>query len=164
MTPMSAEQLAQALDAKPAGRNKWKARCVAHEDRNPSLWISEAANGKTLVKCWAGCSQSEVIEALRGQGLWGAARKSAIAFMPRPKPIDDRELRWIVDDIYLLDREPRAINVWTFLQQAAEISPFALDVVSRALMKRRPPSRPFVLRWMNEYIAPVTEQATEVAA
>lgn len=164
MSRLSAEQLAEALGAKPAGRNKWKALCVAHADKNPSLWISEAANGKTLVKCWAGCSQTEVIEALRGQGLWGSPRKAAIAFMPRPKPADDRELRWIVDDVYLLDREPRAINVWTFLQQAAEISPFVLDVVSRALVRLRPSTHLLVHQWMNQYMTTALEEPTREAA
>ncbi len=46
------------------------ARCPAHDDRSPSLSISKADNGRVLVKCFAGCSQAQVIEALRSRGLW----------------------------------------------------------------------------------------------
>jgi len=45
------------------------AKCPAHDDRGPSLSICERA-GKVLVHCHAGCSQLEVIEALRALGLW----------------------------------------------------------------------------------------------
>ena len=43
--------------------------CPAHEDKTPSLSVSESS-GKILVKCHAGCSQMAVIEALRGRGIW----------------------------------------------------------------------------------------------
>ena len=46
--------------------------CPAHDDRNPSLSVSDK-NGKILVRCWAGCTQDEVIGALRGMGLWHSA-------------------------------------------------------------------------------------------
>jgi len=45
------------------------ARCPAHDDRNPSLSISQS-DGRVLVHCHAGCSQQAVIEALRRKGLW----------------------------------------------------------------------------------------------
>jgi hypothetical protein len=45
------------------------ARCPAHQDRGPSLSISESA-GKPLVHCFGGCTQATVIDALRAKGLW----------------------------------------------------------------------------------------------
>lgn len=67
---LSAETLASAL---PKGRQlrggKFLACCPAHEDKTPSLSISEV-NGKTLFHCFAGCSQGEVISALANAGLW----------------------------------------------------------------------------------------------
>jgi hypothetical protein len=45
--------------------------CPAHEDRTPSLSVSETRDGRVLVHCFAGCSQSAVIDALRRAGLWG---------------------------------------------------------------------------------------------
>ena len=51
------------------GRAKGLVHCPAHEDKRPSLSVSES-NGKILVKCHAGCSQTAVSEGLRGRGLW----------------------------------------------------------------------------------------------
>ena len=65
----TATALAKALGARRSGRG-WVAKCPAHNDRNPSLSISGADNGKILVHCHAGCSQDAVIDALRARGLW----------------------------------------------------------------------------------------------
>jgi len=46
------------------------ARCPAHDDREPSLSICDADDGKVLVRCHAGCDQVAVIEMLRARGLW----------------------------------------------------------------------------------------------
>src|SRR6266851_2738687 len=43
--------------------------CPAHDDRNPSLSVTEP-EGKVLLKCFAGCTQDAVIEELRSRGLW----------------------------------------------------------------------------------------------
>lgn len=53
-------RLDKAREVKPG---KWVARCPAHDDRNPSLHITEAEDGKLLVKCWAGCSVEKIIPA-----------------------------------------------------------------------------------------------------
>jgi putative DNA primase/helicase len=65
---MNSERILKALGAKRHGR-RWLASCPSHNDRNPSLSIVEQ-DGKVLVKCWAGCSQDEVISALKARGLW----------------------------------------------------------------------------------------------
>ncbi len=67
-----AAEIAAALQARPSGPGRWSARCPAHEDRDPSLAIRQADDGRVLVHCHAGCTQGEVIEALRGRGLWPA--------------------------------------------------------------------------------------------
>ena len=46
------------------------ARCPAHDDRKPSLSITDAEDGKILVHCHAGCDQLGVIAVLRSLGLW----------------------------------------------------------------------------------------------
>lgn len=43
--------------------NRWKARCPAHEDHDPSLSV-RLDGGTVLVKCYAGCSTLEVMRAL----------------------------------------------------------------------------------------------------
>jgi putative DNA primase/helicase len=66
---MTAEIIAKALGGRRAGGG-WIARCPAHEDRKPSLSITDAKGGKVLVRCHAGCPQARVIAALRALGLW----------------------------------------------------------------------------------------------
>ena len=56
------------------GDYKFTACCPAHDDRNPSLSVSDS-NRKILVKCWAGCSQESVIGAFRDMGLWHTASR-----------------------------------------------------------------------------------------
>ncbi len=48
-------------------------RCVAHDDKNPSLSVS-LRDGRLLVHCFSGCSQSEVVGALKEQGFWPDVR------------------------------------------------------------------------------------------
>ena len=49
---------------KSAGANKWKACCPAHDDKHPTLAISETSQGIVLLKCWAGCSTKEIVSAI----------------------------------------------------------------------------------------------------
>jgi putative DNA primase/helicase len=46
-------------------------RCPAHDDEKASLKVSTGSSGKVLVKCFGGCLQERVIEALKSRGLWG---------------------------------------------------------------------------------------------
>jgi hypothetical protein len=39
-------------------------RCPVHEDRRPSLGVKEAADGRLLVRCYAGCETADVLAAL----------------------------------------------------------------------------------------------------
>ena len=59
------DKVLSCLDkVKPAGANKWKACCPAHDDKNPSLAISETADGTVLLKCWAGCTAQSIVSAI----------------------------------------------------------------------------------------------------
>jgi len=61
-------QILQALGDRGLRRSGdgWAARCPAHEDKSPSLSITEdATTGKILLKCHAGCEVKAVMEALR---------------------------------------------------------------------------------------------------
>ena len=62
MTPV--ENLLHRLD-KLKGRNgSWTARCPAHEDRGPSLSITEKEDGRILLHCHAGCDVFRVVQAV----------------------------------------------------------------------------------------------------
>jgi putative DNA primase/helicase len=67
--PLTAQTIAKALCGRKAGGG-WMARCPAHDDREPSLSIRDAHDGKVLVRCHAGCDQERVIATLRSRGLW----------------------------------------------------------------------------------------------
>ncbi len=72
---MTAESLARALKARRSG-SCWMANCPAHDDSTPSLSISTGRDGHLLVHCHAGCRQTEVIAALRQQGLWSESEQT----------------------------------------------------------------------------------------
>jgi hypothetical protein len=57
-----------ALGGRRSGKG-WMVRCPAHDDRTPSMSVTER-DGKVLVNCKAGCSQAEVIAALKALDLW----------------------------------------------------------------------------------------------
>jgi putative DNA primase/helicase len=86
---MNAESIAKALDGQKASGG-WKARCPAHDDRTPSLSISEK-DGKPLFCCHAGCSQDAIIDALRDRGLWPKHRPNGKAKEVRRTTFDFRD-------------------------------------------------------------------------
>ena len=71
---MSARDIALALHGRPCG-DEWIARCPVpghgqgRGDKNPSLSIRDD-NGTTLFHCHGGCSQEQVINALKARHLW----------------------------------------------------------------------------------------------
>lgn len=74
---LDAEQIAFALD-KPrrVGADRYQACCPAHDDKSPSFSITQK-DERVLFYCFAGCSQGEVIDALRSLGLWPEEREPA---------------------------------------------------------------------------------------
>lgn len=59
------DKVLSCLDkVKPAGSNKWKACCPAHDDKHPSLAITETSDGTILLRCWSGCSIEKVVGAM----------------------------------------------------------------------------------------------------
>lgn len=69
MTPI--EAVLGRLDGVRRCGDGWLARCPAHEDRDPSLSLREAADGRVLLHCHAGCSFEAILAALgmRKSGL-----------------------------------------------------------------------------------------------
>lgn len=67
---MDAEAAAAILGGAKRAGTGWLCRCAAHSDKNPSLKIDDGENGKLLVKCFAGCSQNEVINGMKRVGAW----------------------------------------------------------------------------------------------
>lgn len=72
---MQAEQIAKALGNAKKVNGSWLASCPlpthgqGNGDKNPSLSISDGADGKPLFKCHGGCDQHDVFAAIRDYGL-----------------------------------------------------------------------------------------------
>jgi hypothetical protein len=52
------------LEKVRGSKGRWVACCPAHVDRSPSLAITETDDGRILLKCFAGCSAQQVVEAV----------------------------------------------------------------------------------------------------
>ena len=68
--------------ARAVRRGSGNVHCPVHDDRTPSLNVTSTDDGGVLFKCFGGCSQERVVEALRDRGLWkpssvrGAAKET----------------------------------------------------------------------------------------
>ena len=59
---MTIEILLDRLDGvKARGKNKWIAKCCAHDDKSPSLALTELSDGRILIKCFAGCETQTIL-------------------------------------------------------------------------------------------------------
>lgn len=56
--------LNQLTKVKRTGRESWIACCPAHQDKNPSMTITEKDDGRVLVHCFAGCSVDSILGAV----------------------------------------------------------------------------------------------------
>ena len=111
---MTALELADALEGKREG-HEYRARCPLHGGR--SLFITEK-DGRFLIVCRAGCSQNEVIKALRSMGLWGGNEHHQTLPPREPEPKDDLTKR--IDKADRLWNESHPIEpgdpVWLYLK------------------------------------------------
>lgn len=58
------EFLSRLEGVTPDGKGGYMACCPAHDDHNPSMHVNEGADGRILVKCYAGCSTAEIVAAM----------------------------------------------------------------------------------------------------
>jgi len=68
MHPVLDKALQNLDKAKATGGQHVQACCPTHDDKNPSLSLTEK-DGKILVHCFAGCSNDDVIRALKDKGV-----------------------------------------------------------------------------------------------
>ena len=111
---MRADEIADALEGRKAGKG-WTARCPAHDDRKPSLSISEGQDGKVLVHCHAGCDQESVITALKERGLWPEKRYTLPPIKSRSKRVNVAAPIQHEDD----HRSEYALDIWAASKPAA---------------------------------------------
>lgn len=61
---MTAEALLELLSGVKRTARGWSSRCPSHNDKFPSLSVREADDGRILLHCFAGCTTSDVCNAL----------------------------------------------------------------------------------------------------
>ena len=61
---MSLDNIINALDEAKERGGRYTAKCPAHDDKSPSLMISERDDGSTRVHCFAGCKPVDILAAL----------------------------------------------------------------------------------------------------
>lgn len=99
----NAEAIARALGGARRAGDGWLCLCPSHDDHKPSLSVVQK-DKNLLVHCFAGCSQTRVIEALRTRGLWPATR-------PREKVCARREERKLPQESAWYPRRPFPLDV-----------------------------------------------------
>ena len=108
MTPL--ENVLQKLEAKgcPAKQrgSGWQSRCPAHEDKTPSLSITESADGKVLFHCHAGCQITEIMAAV------GLTYNDI--FLPDPLRANNKQQK---EYIYYNENSERLYRVVKYLDQ-----------------------------------------------
>lgn len=88
------------------GNRKWQARCPAHEDKSPSLSITEKDDGRILIHCHAQCGGAAVMEAI-GLSLSDLFTDKLGEFMSKPHRSSDNRpakpaFEAMQDEIYRL--------------------------------------------------------------
>ncbi len=125
---MIADALAKALHGRKCGSG-WIARCPAHDDRHPSLSISER-DGKLLVHCHAGCSQESVWQSLKGMARVGR---------DNPRQVPKAPVRPSTADRGVKTRIASAKRIWSECRLVAD-TPVERYLASRGITMKPPPT------------------------
>jgi hypothetical protein len=139
------EILALLPDAKRNG-NGSLARCPAHEDHKPSLSISEGADGRTLLKCFAGCSVESICSALKitpadlfrdnGHANSPARRITATYdYQDRDGKLLFQKVRYDPKDFRQRKPDSTALDGWTWNTRGVQKVLFRLPEILRDISK-----------------------------
>jgi putative DNA primase/helicase len=132
MCAVTAEAIAKALHGRRVG-DGWMARCPGHNDRDPSLSIRDADDGKVLLRCHAGCDQAQVIAELRRRGLWAEHGP------PRSRPVRPQPRRAMNDRAEDTERTGAALSIWQATVPAVG-TPVEIYLRSRGIGIALPPT------------------------
>lgn len=146
---MNARKIATTLKGKWHG-SYGIARCPVHDDRNPSLSISDGQDGKLLVHCHAGCEGRDVLDALKAHGLLDdqfdlSQRLDNFQRPPNQKALDDLTDRAdaegrmkVARSIWQASRCAQKTSVETYLQSRGITSPAPLSIRYHPALKHNP--------------------------
>jgi len=122
---MTAKEIAGALGGRKMGA-VWMARCPTHDDREPSLSIRDADDGKVLVRCHAGCDQQHVIAELRARSLWANDGFRSLRHETRSKFFERKA------DQHDANRSEFALSIW-YAARSAQGSLVEIYLASRGI-------------------------------
>ena len=77
------EKFLAVLGGKRKSDSQIVCNCPAHPDKSPSLSVTLSSDGKILFYCFAGCSQSAVLKALKDLGLFESKPKTINSYLKR---------------------------------------------------------------------------------
>jgi putative DNA primase/helicase len=103
---MRAEDIALALGGKRSGR-QYACCCPAHEDKSPSLIVFDGRLS-VQVRCMAGCSNDDVIAALRKRGVWQSGGRPIEPLAHEPSS------QSVMNDVPLLPETHRELGLDIF--------------------------------------------------
>ena len=88
---MQVTTAAELIKALGGGKHDGMCRCPAHNDKTPSLHISSDRHGKVLFHCFVGCSQQQVLAAMKSRGINLSRNTSETIFNPQPQKSERKE-------------------------------------------------------------------------
>lgn len=109
MSPL--EKILSCLDKVRQSGRSWMACCPVHEDRSPSLRITETDDKRVLLYCLAGCGASDVVASLglRLSDLYPTKLGNHIPgfFQQVKSEKQRREIRWAKNVLALWNEDRR---------------------------------------------------------
>lgn len=133
---LSIDEFLLSLQHVKAHGDQWQAQCPAHEDSRASLSVSQGRSGGILVKCFAGCTFSAILNALNlTAGSLSAPKDPPSSQLPRILATydykDDRgDLRFQVCRFEPKDfrqRRPNGGGGWLWNMQGITKIPYRLN-------------------------------------
>jgi len=121
---VSAQKLLDRLDKVKTcpGRHpsNWKACCPSHDDSDPSLSISETSEGNVLIKCWAGCTGADVMEAvgMEWHELLPYREMQKPERKPKPRLTEmDRQIERVAGYLNETDHDRLVIDIYRMMKE-----------------------------------------------
>ena len=73
---LSFDEAYDVLEIARSGSDGWyQAHCPSHLDTHPSLGVKEGDDGELVVHCFSGCSNKEIIDAIKESLKYGKGKE-----------------------------------------------------------------------------------------
>ncbi|MCK4525942.1 AAA family ATPase [candidate division WOR-3 bacterium] len=118
------ERIFQEREGRRQADGSFMCLCPSHDDHDPSLHVS-LINDKILVHCKVGCSQKDIVTALRTLNLWTSLESHIEPKLRRTNPAQStatkKPLPTIPPGIFKTRKEKTLSNFWTYKDQAGKV-------------------------------------------